>query len=630
MEMPVNILLVEDNPGDARLFKEFLTAFQAGRFAIHHIVTLAAAKEYLQEGGPCDVILLDLSLPDSTGLEIISQLQEAFSEKPMVVLTGTDDEQVGIDSLRAGAQDYLVKGQVDGRLIVRTISYAIERKRMGIERERLLQELREAKESLELRVGLRTADLTRTVETLQGEIMGRMEAEKALRESKELLEKFFDSIYLNVAYMDRDFNFIRVNRAYANAEGKEPESFVGKNHFELYPNKENAAVFREVVHIGQPCFFYEKSFGYAPKPGGGDSYWDWSLQPVKDSRGKVGGVILSLLDVTERVVAREMVDVERRRLFSVLNELPGYVSLHGTDHSIRFVNQRFVEMFGYPRGKDCYAILRGRNRPCPDCQVPAVIEEDAPREWEWTSPAGRSYHVWGYPFLDIDGTRLVMQLGIDVTERKVLQKQILEISDAERRRIGRDLHDLLGQNLTGIAFLSKVLSKRLAAKSLKEASEAEDISRHVNEVIAQTRSIAKGLCPVSLGEGLINGLQEFASKTEDVFGVSCKFHADEIVSIPDGPAVVHLYSIVQEAVANAIRHGKARHIDIELKDNSDHIVMSVRDDGIGFPEKGKFQGLGLHTMRYRAETIGAFLEIKSSPRRGAEVLCAIPKAKPTD
>lgn len=126
------------------------------------------------------------------------------------------------------------------------------------------------------------------------------QGEKALKQTNELLEKFFLSISTLIAYMDRDFNFLRVNQTYARAGGHPAEFFPGKNHFDLYPNEENLAIFRQVVETGEPFSAYERPFEYAEFPERGVSYWDWSLQPVLGADGEVEGVVLSLVDVTER------------------------------------------------------------------------------------------------------------------------------------------------------------------------------------------------------------------------------------------------------------------------------------------------------------------------------------------
>lgn len=145
--------------------------------------------------------------------------------------------------------------------------------------------------------------------------------EDTLWESKELLETMFSSIDLMVAYMDKEFNFIRVNRAYAAADEREPESYVGKNHFTLFPNSENEAIFRRVVKTGEPFSVYAKPFEYAEHPERGVSHWDWTLQPVKDSNGNVTGVVLSLVNVSERIRAQEALQAAAEKVRQLAREM---------------------------------------------------------------------------------------------------------------------------------------------------------------------------------------------------------------------------------------------------------------------------------------------------------------------
>ena len=126
------------------------------------------------------------------------------------------------------------------------------------------------------------------------------EAEQVLRQTNELLERVFDTTHILVAYMDADFNFLRVNRAYAESDDRSPAFFAGKNHFDIYPHPENEAIFRDVVASGQPRSFYAKPFEYVGHPERGVTYWDWTLHPVKSAFGQVEGVLLCLVDVTER------------------------------------------------------------------------------------------------------------------------------------------------------------------------------------------------------------------------------------------------------------------------------------------------------------------------------------------
>lgn len=159
--------------------------------------------------------------------------------------------------------------------------------------------------------------------TLQGavvvnqDITSRRKTEKELQHNYELMERYFSSISTLMAYMDRDFNFIRVNEAYARSAGHPLEFFPGKNHFDLYPHEENQQIFRRVVETGQPFFVLEKPFEYAEFPEKGVTYWDWSLQPVHDGDGTVQGLVLSLVDVTERKLAEMQLDAQNQELLAL-------------------------------------------------------------------------------------------------------------------------------------------------------------------------------------------------------------------------------------------------------------------------------------------------------------------------
>ena len=333
-------------------------------------------------------------------------------------------------------------------------------------------------------------------------------------------------------------------------------------------------------------------------------------------------------EIAERWLVQGRLEAERRRLFSVLNMLPGFVLLCASDHTIRFANHRFLDIFGAPAGRPCYAVMRDRHAPCDVCYASEVLQTGKPREWIWTSVRDRDYHVWAYPFTESDGTRLALELGIDITERRELEREILEISGEEQRRIGHDLHDVLGQNLAGVAFLAKVLSQRLAAVSSPEADQAAEISNLVRETVAHARAISRGLSPVELSEGgLRNALEETAAGVEDVFGVPCVFECGLAAAAAfDRTVATHLYRITQEAVNNATRHGRPEHVWITLTEEDGGVVLTVRDDGAGLPDDaGAKGGMGLRIMKYRADIIGAALDVRGHPQGGTVVVCTLPR-----
>jgi PAS domain S-box-containing protein len=214
----------------------------------------------------------------------------------------------------------------------------------------------------------------------------------------------------------------------------------------------------------------------------------------------------------------------------------------------------------------------------------------------------------------------------DITERKRLEREILDVSELERRRIGQDLHDDLGQRLLGIACASQGLEEQLAAKTLPEASRSADITQLITQAIAQVRGLAKGLSPVEVGGGgLISALEQLAVTTERLTGIRCRLPCEAPVSIADDAVATQLYRIAQEAVNNAIKHGKGTHVAIQLAKTGDGILLSISDNGAGLPrEVDDTQGMGLKIMRYRAGMIGSSLDVRPSPGGGTAVVCAVP------
>ena len=193
-----------------------------------------------------------------------------------------------------------------------------------------------------------------------------------------------------------------------------------------------------------------------------------------------------------------------------------------------------------------------------------------------------------------------------------MEKAILDISAREQRRIGQDLHDGLGQHLTGIAFMAKVHEAKLAEQKKSEAMEAAKIVKLVNEAIHKSRELARGLLPVvSDSQGLMSALQLWAAEVEDLFGVSCRFQCEPPVLIHDDSMATHLYHIAQEAVNNAIKHGYAQKILIQLTAEQGRGTLMIKDDGKGIAEDPSgTQGMGLHIMNYRAGMIGGTLEVR--------------------
>jgi PAS domain S-box-containing protein len=211
-------------------------------------------------------------------------------------------------------------------------------------------------------------------------------------------------------------------------------------------------------------------------------------------------------------------------------------------------------------------------------------------------------------------------------ERKRLESEILEISEREQRRIGQDLHDGLTQHLRGIVYLNHVLRERLVQQSRPEAADSARITQLLDEAVEQARALARGLFPVELAAtGLMHALRALALTVKGIYGVACRFVCPKPVPIHDNPTATHLYRIAQEAVQNAIRHGKATRVVIVLSTEENAVTLCIKDNGQGFPQSlPKIRGMGLEIMKYRARTIGGQLSHMPNTRGGTVLSCVLP------
>jgi PAS domain S-box-containing protein len=216
----------------------------------------------------------------------------------------------------------------------------------------------------------------------------------------------------------------------------------------------------------------------------------------------------------------------------------------------------------------------------------------------------------------------VLVIVRDVTERKRMEREIIEVSGREQQRIGEDLHDGLGQHLTGITFLTKALEQKLTARMPEEAKEAAEIRRQVIQALTQTRNLARGLFPVEVErDGLVAALRELTANIERTCGVRCTLQANEKISISDNVLATHVFRIAQEAINNSVKHSQAKSVAVSLELRDDKIELNVTDDGTGLPPELKMEGLGLRIMHYRARRIGGELNVTTTEKGGTCVTC---------
>ena len=228
--------------------------------------------------------------------------------------------------------------------------------------------------------------------------------------------------------------------------------------------------------------------------------------------------------------------------------------------------------------------------------------------------------------VDFGHRRIFTGVVRDITERRRLEQEALRISDQERRRIGQDLHDNLGQMLTGIGLIAQNLARTMESRGQEEAKDLAEITDLIKEADQYARTLARGLIPVDLAvTGLVAALERLALNAERLFGIRCSFEQLGSVLIHDNIVATHLYRIAQEAVSNAVKHGKAKHVRMMLASGQGRLRLRVVDDGIGFPEDldEHRPGMGVRIMQYRARVIGATLEIARGVEKGTIITCTL-------
>jgi PAS domain S-box-containing protein len=229
-----------------------------------------------------------------------------------------------------------------------------------------------------------------------------------------------------------------------------------------------------------------------------------------------------------------------------------------------------------------------------------------------------------------DGNTVVGLVGTcrEVTARKVLEQEILEISNREQRRLGTDLHDGLGQELTGLSLLLKVVEGQLAREAPQFKADVTRLNDLLAQAISSTRSLARGLAPVDLDHGgLAEALGHLVSRCKHLYHIECAYleTGSKLPPLSEG-AATHLYRVAQEALSNAARYANAKRITVELRVSARKLHLSIADDGIGLAAglaRGQ-PGLGLKIMEYRARTLGGSIEFdQSSPGTRVALSCSL-------
>ncbi len=659
----LNVLLVEDNLGDARLLRHFLTEGAAETFELEHVDLLSTALERIAKGGIV-LVLLDLTLPDSTGLDTFASVQKAAPQTPIIVLSGRDDEALAIQTVHAGAQDYLVKGQVDSRLLIRAMRYALERK----------------------------------------------QAEEALAHERDLFHTLLDNLPDRIYFKDDQSRFMRISKAVATQfKLRHPRDAVGKTDFDFFAHEHAQSASedeQQVMRTGEPMVAkVEKE----TLPNGTVTWALTSKMPLKDKQGRIIGNFGISRDITAIKQIEDQLAAERNLLRSLIDNLPDYIYVK--DAQCRLVidniaHRRFlganlpeeiagktVDDFFPPElanqyTRDDQAIIE-TGRPLLNREEP-VIDRSGNRRWHSTTKV---------PLRDSSGAiRGLVGIGRDITERKLAEQELektnteLAESKGELEKVLTDLqksHDELkaaqfqliqaekmqsvGRLAAGVAHEVKnplaILGMGIDYMSKNLVSPDENLAQilgDMNDALKRADSIILGLLDFSVPGALKLAPEDISAILDQSVGLvrheMANLHialqrelaaelppvrvdknklkqafvnilTNALHAMPEGGTIT-VRTYARQLQLGEIGHDAGSRMPDRFRPGETVVVAEIEDTGAGIPPDkltkvfdpffttkptGKGTGLGLTVTKKIIELHGGAIEVGNGRPRGAIV-----------
>ena len=449
----------------------------------------------------------------------------------------------------------------------------------------------------------------------------------------EAMRQVIGSLPDFVLVLDRELRVLFANRGVGTRTAEQLEGLHVTEFFRPRIHATALAAMQRVLRNGELD-------GYATEIDGVDGqtrHFDVRVSAVR--RGaQITGVTLNATDTTGQIRAERAIATQARMIESMLEG----VAVVNETGVIEISNPAFDTMFGYGRGQ---LIGREMNRlagwpfeqrdPWQSRRAstaPAVSTASIILEFDGRRRDGSHFSAAGVlSRFEVAGSNHSLVVLQDVSERKQLERAILQAVNREQYRIGNDLHDGLGQELTGIALMLRGLAGRLTSEHPPILPEIEGITRLVSNAIESTRALARGLSPVNLERGgLQDALEGLAMHATDLYGVPTVFtHRVQPGRTLNPELANHLYRIAQEAVHNAVRHGNARSIRLHLHCARANVRLTITDDGVGLPADAvDAPGMGLKIMRYRARILGGEVSFEAAQPQGTRVTCECPIEAP--
>jgi PAS domain S-box-containing protein len=445
---------------------------------------------------------------------------------------------------------------------------------------------------------------------------------EALR--NDALRQLIDAMSEFVFVLDRGLRVMIANRSVGKRGPRQLEGTEVTDFFPKHLHQTALSTLHRVLATGQIDGFAAEIEGLD----GNARHFDIRVSPIR-SEERIAALILRASETTEQIRAERAIATQARMIESMLEGV-AVLTERGV---IEITNPAFDTLFGHRRGE-----LIGR-----EMSSLAGYPFEQPERWQAVAgETGGSLqvefdgrHADGSLFaaagvlsrFEVAGRNHSLVVLQDVSARKHLERAILEAVNREQYRIGNDLHDGLGQELTGVALMMRGVAGRLSSEYPPILPEIEGITRLVNNAIESTRALARGLSPVNLERGgLQDALEGLAMHASEIYGVKVTCTHRVKTTHPLGAELAnHLYRIAQEAVRNAVRHGQARSIRLHLHGARAKVRLTVTDDGVGMAvDPLDAAGMGLKIMRYRARILGGEVRFERNEPTGMRIVCECP------
>lgn len=459
-----------------------------------------------------------------------------------------------------------------------------------------------------------------------------MSAKKTSASKSQIVQAILDNTTAVIYAKDLEGRYQLINRRFEELFGITAAEIEGRTDFDVFPAELAEKFHRNDLIVSQknePIEFEE----IAPHADGPHTYISLKL-PYNDDAGRCIGTCGISTDITRRKRIEAELQQSDQRFRQLAENVPECFWITDVETwRVLYVNPAFERIWQRP----CNHIYDN-----PDAWLRAIHPADRKRievaffenvtsgnyqeEYRIVLPDGTIRWIAdrGFPVKNEQGqVYRVAGIAEDITQRRELEQQVTDISSHERQRISRELHDSLGQQLTGLGYLAKSLTNRLANTSPSDQEIAAAILDGVQAALSEVRRIVRGLAPVDVDVfGLKAALQELAASVSDYSGLDCQFICPQTIAMDENTVAMQLFRIAQEAANNAVKHSGAARITISLEKNGSNLLLEICDDGAGRADIQKAEGMGLRIMRYRSNMIGAEFNIQST-MEGTKVTCML-------